>query len=70
MTKFYGHSGGADFVEIIIRDFSGAKIETFRWNIEDKKTEKEIISTLKNKYGLFKGEDGDKDLKWLQGSEI
>lgn len=69
-SKFYGQSGGADFVEVIIRDFSGAKIETFRWNIEDKKMEASIISLLKKKYGMFKGDEGERDLKWLRGDSI
>ena len=55
-------------VELIIRDFSGAKIDTFKWNIGDKILEKKIYLILKKKYGLFRPEIPiiDKDLEWLK----
>lgn len=41
-----------DKVEIVIRDFSGRKLESFTCNMKDKKKYSEILNYLKEKYGL------------------
>lgn len=57
-------------VEIVVRDFSGAKIETYSCKIDDKKKYSAILRYLKEKYGFepeFSGTEfsGQKqDLDW------
>lgn len=41
-----------DTMEIIIRDGSSAKIETFKCNVGDKKKSEQILKTVANKYGI------------------
>ena len=41
-----------DVVEIIIRDYSGAKIETLRCAVKQKAQYKKILDYLKEKYGF------------------
>lgn len=54
-------------VELIIKDYSGAKIDIFRWSVTDKNTEKKIFYIIKKKYGIFRVEhDANKDLGWLK----
>ena len=68
MESTFEYSRKCEKVELIIRDYSGAKIDTFKWNIGDKNIEKKIYNIVKNKYGLFKPEvqPKDKDLDWLK----
>lgn len=66
MGSFY-NSG--DFVELIIRDYSGTKIEVFKWNMQDKDLERRLFNRLKSKYGLFQFDKKDKDLDWLNNNE-
>jgi hypothetical protein len=55
-----------DKVEIIIRDCSGAKIESYKFNISDKNLGDKILAVIKSKYG-FKQDDSDID--WLRKTE-
>lgn len=48
MSLFY--SRGADFIEIIIRDYTGRAIEKFKCAIVDKRACKELMKKLKDKY--------------------
>lgn len=41
-----------DVIEIIIRDYSGAKIETLRCQVGDKRKYKQTLDYLKEKYGF------------------
>lgn len=41
-----------DMIEIIVRDFSGTKIETHRCPIRDKKRYASILRYLEDKYGV------------------
>lgn len=52
-----------EFIEIFIRDYSGAKIDYFKWSLNDKELEKKMFNILKFKYGIFQKKD--KDLDWL-----
>jgi hypothetical protein len=54
--------------ELIIKDYSGKKIDTFKWNLSDKKLERKLFSIVRRKYGMFKIEvpNPDKDLDWLK----
>jgi len=52
-------------VEIIIRESSGAKIESHKFMIKDKKKTKSILYSLRKKYGLNDFEKKDSDIDWL-----
>ncbi len=63
-----------DFVEVIIRDYSGGKIESFKFPSSDKKAQSNVARILKNKYGInlspeIKPKDSinnkNKDMDWL-----
>ena len=68
MDNNFEYSRKGEKVELIIRDFSGAKIDTFKWNLGDKDLERKIYSIVKRKYGMFRPEvtPQDKDLEWLK----
>lgn len=60
------HSNNGEVVEIIIRDYSGAKIDSFRFNISDRGKCNMVLKTLQDKYGMKIGKRGtDKDLDWI-----
>ena len=46
----YFRSG--DYIEIIIRDFSGKKIEEHKCNLSDTKKISNLMAYLKSKYGF------------------
>lgn len=46
----YGRSG--DIVEIILRDYSNSKIDSFKFNAEDKISRDKITRILKEKYAI------------------
>lgn len=52
-------------VEIIIRESSGAKIESYKFNINDNDKTKRIMNLLRKKYGLNDFSKKDKDIGWL-----
>ncbi len=57
-----------DVIEITVKDSSGAKIETWIFNINDNKKASRVLRILKEKYDFnpktsFKEE---KDLSWLR----
>lgn len=62
-----------DVIEITIKDYTGAKIESWTMNINDKKTSRKVMGILRKQYG-FKPEmpseksmiSEDKDLEWLK----
>jgi len=60
MNKFIsGNNSNEEIVEIIIRDCTGAKIDTFKCKVSNYCKIERII---KNKYGLY---NKSKDLEWL-----
>ena len=68
MTKKHGwikdYSG--DTIEIIIRDSSMNKMESWVINTSDKKRAKDVMRILKNSYGVDFGVSDNKDLDWLR----
>lgn len=54
------------FCEFIIRDSTGAKLETFKWALDNKTLEKKIFSIVRSKYGIFEVKREDKDLSWAK----
>ena len=45
------YQNGDEIIEVIVRDSSGAKIETWRCNRDDEKEYGKIISRIWRKYG-------------------
>lgn len=68
MDSTFEYNRKGEKAELVIRDYSGAKLDTFKWSIGDKNLERKIYKIVKNKYGLFKPEINpqDKDLEWLK----
>ena len=64
--EYNRHNG--EQVELIIKDYSGKKIDTFKWNLSDKKLERKLFNIVRRKYGMFKVEipSPDRDLDWLK----
>lgn len=52
-------------IEIIVREASGAKIESYKFKIKDKKQTRTIMNLLKHKYGFDVFPKKDKDISWL-----
>lgn len=61
---------GNYIIEIIIRDGSGAKNESFKFNPNDKRRVKDVLKIMNVKYGIdicsIKGDDFNQDLEWLK----
>ena len=55
-----------DTVEIILRDENKRKLERWLLNIRDKKRSRQIVSSLKNSYGVDLGSSTNEDLDWLR----
>ena len=68
MENVFEYSRSGEKAELVIRDYSGAKVETFKWNLNDKNNERKVFSIVRRKYGMFKPEINpeDKDLDWLR----
>ena len=58
----FRYNEGGEIMEIVVRDSSGAKIENYRFKINDPRVMQTINAVL-NKYGVKKK---DKDLDWLK----
>jgi len=54
---------GSEIIEITIRDNTGAKIETYKFKLHDKRADN-ILQTIRKKYGLDSKKD--KDMDWLK----
>jgi len=52
-------------VEIIVREGSGAKIESYKVQIKDQQKTRSILYMLKKKYGFNDFFKRDKDIGWL-----
>jgi len=55
-----------DTIEIIVKDSSMKKLESWVINVKDKKRARQIMRTLKVSYGIDFGIAEDKDLDWLR----
>ena len=60
----FKYNEGGEIIEIIIRDNTGAKIDTYKFKLNNIKLANQILATIKKKYGL--GETKDKDIDWLK----
>ena len=55
-----------DTIEIIVKDSSMKKLESWVINVSDKKRARQIMKILKSSYGIDFGIEEDKDLSWLK----
>lgn len=55
-----------DTIEIIVRDDSRTKLESWTIDINDKKRARQIMKHLKKSYGIDFGIKFDEDLDWLK----
>ena len=58
----FRYDQGSEIIEIIIRDSSGGKIETYKFKVSDPRAIS-TLNSLRRKYGL---EGSNKDLNWLR----
>lgn len=62
------HHIKGDSIEIIVRDYSGARLEGWKVLTNDQRRIKQVFKIIKNKYGInlfFYIKRKDKDLDWL-----
>ena len=62
----FRYNDGGEIIEIIIREASGAKIESYKFQTSDINRANSILSSIKKKYGLSKPKQRDKDMDWLK----
>ena len=55
-----------DTIELIVKDSSMKKLESWVINVNDKKRARQIMRILKVSYGIDFGIVEDKDLEWLK----
>ena len=60
-----GKNTHIDTIELIVKDSSMKKLESWVINIHDKKRARQIMRILKTSYGIDFGVSEDKDLEWL-----
>jgi hypothetical protein len=67
------YSKNAEIIEIIVRDFSGAKIESWRFNCQDKVKSENVLRLLRDKYGFSPSiqphEHIDSVMGWLRKAD-
>ena len=64
MGSSFNYNRSGDIIEIIVRDFSGAKIDIFKFKVRDKNKANYVFKTLKKKYNLDIGKKSDLD--WIR----
>lgn len=64
----YRYNQQGEIIEIIIRDFSGAKIEVYKFKLKDIERFRRTMNMLKRKYGLDT-KKRDEDIDWLKKDE-
>jgi len=65
---WFRYGTGGETIEIIVRDPSGAKLESWRADVQDKKKIRNIYTIIKRKYNInlfVINKKEDKDLNWL-----
>ena len=63
----FKYNEGGEIIEIIIRDNTGAKIDSYKFKLDNIKLANQILSTIKKKYGLGSSEKNiDRDIDWLK----
>ena len=64
MRRFnLSYNNGGEIIDLVIRDGSGRKIDTFKCSLKDFP---KIVNTIKRKYGIVFKQEVDKDLEWLK----
>ena len=64
----FKYNEGGEIIEIIIRESSGAKIESYKFHTSDIERANRILGIIKKKYGLDK-QKKDRDIDWLNKRE-
>jgi hypothetical protein len=59
------HGFRGDTIEIIVRDMSRTKLESWTIGVNDKKRARQVMKILKGSYGIDFGIKLDEDLGWL-----
>lgn len=63
----FRYNEGGEIIEIVIRESSGAKIESYKFHISDEQRTKQIMNIIRKKYGLKDlKKKQDKDIDWLK----
>jgi len=62
----YNFNNEGLIIEIVIREASGAKIESHRFKVNDQTKSRMVLSVLKKKYGFNEFKKKDKDIDWLK----
>ncbi len=52
--------------KVEVFDEDGRQLDTFKWNVPDKESEKKIFTILKNAYGVFKQKEKQEDSNILK----
>lgn len=60
------YNEGGEIIEITIRDNSGAKIETYKFQVDDKDRANHIIYSIIKKYGLKRKKEENRDIDWMK----
>ena len=61
----FRYNDGGEVIEIIIRESSGAKIESYKFNVSDTERSKTVMNLIRKKYGLQDLKKKDRDMDWL-----
>ena len=62
----FGHDNEGVIIEFVVRESSGAKIESYRVRVNDANKTKSVLYILKKKYGLNDFSKSDRDIDWLK----
>lgn len=60
----FRYGQGSEIIEITIRDNTGAKIENWKFKVNDARA-KQVLDSILRKYGLEKDKK-DRDMDWLK----
>jgi len=66
MSNYLKYNRSGEVVEVIIREASGGKIESWKFTSGDKQKAKLVGKILLEKYGINFKPEIDRDLNWLK----
>jgi len=61
----FKHDNEGVIIEFVVRESSGAKIESYKVQVNDANKTRSILHMLKKKYGLNDFSKKDRDISWL-----
>ena len=65
----FRYNEGGEIIEIVIRESNGAKIESYKFRVNDVARSKMIMNMVRKKYGLKDLQKTDRDIDWLKKKE-